>query len=38
VTANDVFQVVVPDTIWVTERQVWYSGVKIGIQPSDPEG
>ena len=26
---SDVFEVVVPDTIWVTERPIWFSGVRL---------
>jgi hypothetical protein len=29
VTASNVFEVVVPDSIWVTERPVWFSGVRM---------
>jgi hypothetical protein len=29
VTGAAVFEVVVPDTIWVTERPVWFSGVRL---------
>ncbi|KYF79062.1 hypothetical protein BE20_02320 [Sorangium cellulosum] len=28
-TAPGVFEVVVPDSIWVTERPVWFSGVRL---------
>src|SRR5688572_32962982 len=29
VTGSSVLQVVVPDSIWVTERPIWFSGVRL---------